>query len=347
MKTKKTDEHTSTGREVFYYQVYGLTLRTNQPLSDLSPLSDVTDVDAISIHLARTWEESAMPVPSSAWQPSLKHSRLQTATLEEGTYLLLSFIEDEQAYAEFVINPSGENIWITVGEGADQRFVTWLLLGIVLGCVLRIRGITCLHANVVTVGQKAIAILGAKGAGKSTITAALLQRGAKLLADDVAVLVEQNNTFFVQPGYPGLRLHEDVATQLYGSYKHLQSATPKPDLWPTKRYLSLVERQELFSQTLFPLTAIYILGDRSSDRQSVSIETLSSVTGLLDLMQNTYVSWMLSKTDMKNEFRVLSCLARTVPLRKIHRPNNLAKLPQLCEAILADANSYLLNLSLI
>ncbi|MEH2253628.1 hypothetical protein [Nostoc sp.] len=331
--------------QFYYYQIYGLTLRTNQPLAVVASLNEATDVYDVSIHLARTWEESPMPLPPSAWQPSPKHPLLKTATLDEGTYLLLSFIGDEQAYAEFVINPSGEQVWMAVGEGANQRFVDSLLLGIVLGCILRIRGVTCLHGNVVIVENQGIAILGAKGAGKSTTTAALLQHGMRLLADDVATLSEQKNTFLVQPGYPGLRLHEDVATQLYGSYKHLEVLTPKPEIWPAKRNLYLSNAQELFLKIPVYLAAIYILEKRNPNLQSVSIEPVSLTTGLFYLMQNTYVDWMLNQTEQKNELQLLSRLVSKVPVRRVYRPDNLAMLPQLCEAIINDAHTTPLSYS--
>lgn len=324
--------------EAFYYQVYGLTLRSNQLLPGLKPFDESKDVCDISIHQTRIWEESPMPVPLSTWQPNSKHPRLQTAILKEETYLLLSFIGDKQAYAEFVINPNGEQVWMAVGEGANQRYVTSLLLGIVLGCILRIRGITCLHGNTVIVDNQAITILGAKGAGKSTTTAALLQQGTRLLADDVAVLLEQENSFFVQPGYPGLRLYEEVATQLYGSYEHLEVLTPKPEIWQAKRSLCLLEDTKPFPQNAIPLAAIYILEERSSDIKSMSIESVSPTTGLFSLMQNTFVDWMLNQTGKNNEFRVLSRLATQIPIRVVKRPDNLAMLLEICEGILDDLN---------
>lgn len=323
----------------YYYRVYGLTLRTNQPLIGLLPISEPVDAWDVSIHLSKTWQESSMPVPISAWQLSPKHPGVRIATLEEGTYLLLSYIGDELNYVEFAINPNGEQIWIAVSEELNLRCATSLLCGIVLGCVLRIRGVTCLHATVVIVEEQAIAMLGAKGAGKSTTTAALLQRGARLIADDVAVLVEQKNKFLVQPGYPALRLHEDVAIKLYGSYEHLQIITPKPDIWPFKRELSLLKEPKLFPQEPVPLAAIYILEERHAEQTTVEIEVTPPVTGLLNLMQNTYVSWMLDQTDRENEFRVLSRLAATVPLKKVYRPDDLAMLPQISEAIMENAKT--------
>ena len=55
--------------------------------------------------------------------------------------------------------------------------VTAVVVGSVMGCALRLQGIPCLHSSVIAVDNRAIAIIGAKGAGKSTTAAALAQRG--------------------------------------------------------------------------------------------------------------------------------------------------------------------------
>ncbi len=57
-----------------------------------------------------------------------------------------------------------------------------------MGTALRLQGKICLHSSVIAVGEYALAIIGAKGAGKSTTAAALAKRGYPILADDIAVL---------------------------------------------------------------------------------------------------------------------------------------------------------------
>jgi hypothetical protein len=323
----------------YYYKVYGLTLRSNQPLIELLAVSEPVDVWDVSIHLSRILEESSMPISRSTWQISSKHPGVLKATHEEGIYLLLQYVMDQTAYVEFVINPSGDQIWIAVGEEATLRGVISILFGIVLGCILRIRRVTCLHASVVIIDDKAIAILGAKGTGKSTTTAALLQLGAQLFADDVTALAEQKQQFFVQPGYSALRLHEDAAIRLYGSCESLHLITSKPDIWPAKWELSLPQDQKLSPEVPVPLATIYILEERLADRTKVAIEAASPVTGLLSLMKNTYVSWMLDQEDRKSEFELLGRLIAKVPLKKVYRPDNLAMLRQISEAIIHDART--------
>ncbi|WP_374794214.1 hypothetical protein [Aerosakkonema funiforme] len=321
----------------YFYKVYGLTLRSNQSLMNVLEISPSVDVWDVSIHLSRTLEESSMPISRSAWQISPKHPGVTMATHEKGIYLLLQYILNEFAYAEFVINPSGDQIWIAVGKEANLRGVVSLLFGVVLGCVLRIRSVTCLHASVVIIKNMAIALLGAEGAGKSTTTAALLQCGGQLFAEDVAALVEQKQQFLVQPGYQAIRLNEDAATQLYGSSECLQLITSNPDIWPTKKELCLLKNEKLVPESPVPLAAIYILEERCANRTTVEIQATPPITGLFNLVRNTYASWMLEEENKRIEFELLGRLAAKVPLKKVYRPDNLSMLPQISQAIIEDA----------
>jgi len=86
--------------------------------------------------------------------------------------------------------------------GQDQARLRLFLLGSAMGALLAQRGKLVLHAGCVAMGERALAVAGNSGAGKSTTTAALVQRGCTLLSDDL-VAVSQGR---VCSGYPFLRL---------------------------------------------------------------------------------------------------------------------------------------------
>ena len=83
------------------------------------------------------------------------------------------------------------------------------------------RGLIALHGAAFRVSGKTIAIIGASGQGKSTLAAALAQRGHGLMAEDVCVLDVGDGAGdggdhrpMVIPSLPNIRLWQDALEQL-------------------------------------------------------------------------------------------------------------------------------------
>ena len=184
-------------------------------------------------------------------------SEIFLSTLAGGGYYRLLYSDG----TEFIVDRTGTRIWATWPDTLTLEDMATYLLGPVLGFVLRLRGITCLHASAVAIGDQAIAFLGTAGAGKSTAAVAFAERGYPALSDDVAALSDQEHTFFVQPGYPLLRLWPSTIATLYGPMDTLPRLTPTWD----KRYLDLTQNGYRFQQEPLPLAAIYILDERRPD----------------------------------------------------------------------------------
>ena len=125
----------------------------------------------------------------------------------------------------------------------------------VLGLLLRLRGVTCLHASAVALADHAIAFVGSEGAGKSTTAALMARKGCAVISDDVVALVERNGSFYVYPAYPYLCLWPDSVTMVYGPDKQLPSFSPNWD----KRLLSLTGNDLRFEAQALPLGAILSL----------------------------------------------------------------------------------------
>jgi HPr serine kinase-like protein len=103
---------------------------------------------------------------------------------------------------------------------APARMAAWrwqrYLVGQVLPFAAVLRGYEVVHASAVAVGGRALAITGPSGAGKSTLAAALLARGAPLVADDVVALDLDAAAPRVHPGPGLLSLRADVASTFAG-----------------------------------------------------------------------------------------------------------------------------------
>ncbi len=317
--------------EALYYQVYGLTLRTNQKLPILVPTFTTPTAD-VEVNLVET--DLSPLLHQDKAEDQQYHTDWYTQQKADGIYRCLSFRASNETL-DIEIAPTGKQIWITWANVPLEE-VTAILLGCVLGTTLRLQGKICLHSSVMAVDNRAIAIIGAKGAGKSTTAAALAKRGYPILADDIAVLSDIGALFQVQPGYPRLRLWKPAVNALYGSELGLSRVFRETD----KHFLELNQDDahawRFYSEPL-PLAAIYILGERQPTQETASIEPISPQIGLMHLLTHRYPeSLKLERDSQAREFAYLGRLVKLVPMRQINRSDSLAALPQLCDAILED-----------
>jgi hypothetical protein len=310
-----------------HYQIYGITLSSNQPLPILIPASTPTMTD-VEVNLTEgdlsDLDKRELEYPSS-WY------RRQKA---DGVYYCLS-LRDRKQNLEVEIAPNGQKIWITWID-LPLAEVTALLIGCIMGTALRLQGKLCLHSSVVAVDNRAIAIIGTKGAGKSTTAAAFAKRGYPILADDIAVLTDCGGAFLVQPGYPRLRLWKSAVNALYGSSEGLARVFSQTD----KHFVELNQDNAsawCFHSQPLPLAAIYVLGERQQLLAAPRIEATIPQIGLMDLITHSYPqSLKLDRDRQATEFVKLGNLAKRVPIRLVDRKDDLNGVSQLCHDIVKD-----------
>ncbi|MBS1790772.1 MAG: serine/threonine protein kinase [Acidobacteria bacterium] len=236
---------------------------------------------------------------------------------------------------EFILDRRGTQIWVTWPQSQTLEDAATYLLGPVLGLVLRLRGVTCLHASAVVLGERAIALVGASGAGKSTTAAAFAGAGYQVLADDIVALDEVADRFWVRPAYPRVRLWPSSVEALFGSEDALPLMTPTWD----KRYLDLAESRVGFQRQPVTLAAIYVLDERSSNPAAPFVESLPDNQKLVTLVANTYANYLLEKPMRAAEFGSLGRLCRQIPLRKITPHADPKFIPKLCQSIVEDVQN--------
>lgn len=321
------------------YTAYGLTIDSPWPLPMLLPRppGSAPDVllnwvgDAESASSGLDWVEVLSP--ELGWRPTLTFWR---ATGNDGDYLRLS-LQTESGPVAFVFHPGLDAIDIQWASAVELADVTAYLIGIGLGCLLRRRGVICLHASALAVDGGAILLVGESGSGKSTTATALMYHGGSLLSDDIAPLYWDGERWLVQSGYPRLRLLPDAALSLAGSIENLTPVFADPY---DKRYLEPTLKdsaEHAFCPHPLPLAAVYILGERSLEVATPAIVTLPPQQRLLALLRHTYGDYVVEPSLRDRVFTWLGHLARMTPIRQLERPDDLARLPALCKLILEDA----------
>lgn len=216
----------------------------------------------------------------------------------------------------------GQDIVITPEFDADSvsQLTTQPLYGIAIAAILHQRHHTILHGSTVEINGKSLVLLGQKGQGKSTLTAALLSRGHGFISDDVTALQIQNShPIQVLPGIPCLRLRADAARATGHNPDKLPFASP---LIP-KHILSV---QDQFKNIAFPLNTIVSLehGD------TITLQEMNESEKMLCLLGGQYFAKYydaLQDSDHKRLFQHYSTLAKSTRIARLTTPRDLHLLP--------------------
>lgn len=318
------------------YSAFGLRVRADDALPGLVPRPGGDGAD-VSIWLRGTpdafdedrWRDAAAPVYVSAdrdeWgRPVLTVDRRGA----DGVYRL--------RYADgiaFLVDRAGREIRATWPEPWTVDDVATYLVGSVFAFALRLRGITCLHASAAAVEGRAVVFVGALGAGKSTLVAALARRGYPVISDDVVALGATGEGHVVHPGPPRIRLWPDSARALFGSTDALPRLTPSWD----KRFVDLTRGPYRREERALPLAAIYFLDDRGPDAAAPRLEWLPPAAALLALVANTQANRLLDARMRAQEFPCLGRLVASLGVRRLVPPDGLDRLEELCDLVVEDA----------
>jgi hypothetical protein len=322
------------------YTTYGLNLSSNSPIPGLRVAPGGSHCPDVRVELGREpqWVREVLQLPSLALQsiaacPETQDPAFLLTSFGEGRFFQLAYSDGTR----FVVNGEATRIWGTAGESQTIEDLSTYFLGPVMGFILRRRGITALHASAFCVDDKAIVLTGEAGSGKSTTAAALAVRGVPVLCEDVAAVEVKDGNFCVQPGYPRVCLWPQSVEMLMGRPDALPRLTPNWD----KFYLPLDGATARLETQKRPLGAVYILAPREMAADAPRMEEVSNREVLLELVQNTYMNWLLDRAQRAAEFEWLAHLVSHIPVRRIVPHRDPARIGALCELILADARSLL------
>jgi hypothetical protein len=318
----------------FTYSVFGLTLHSNRQIPEVPLTKQPSAGPAVAIHLnVSPLADRVIPSdpeiltyvsPSSneAGIPALRIWKVGS-----GDFSRLAYSDGTQ----FWLDREGTEVWGTWPSDVTIEDAATYLLGPVLGRVLRLRGVTCLHASAVAFGEQAVAFVGPAGAGKSTTAAGLALRGHAILSDDVVALAERDRSFYVHSAYPYLCLWPESVESIYGSPDALPQFSPNYE----KRCLSLGKQELRFEERPLPLAAIYILGERRGDPAPI-IEDIPPQQIFLSLVANTFGTNVVDGSMRAKEFETLGRLVPRVTIRRLCAHQDLNRLPELCQRICDD-----------
>jgi hypothetical protein len=216
---------------------------------------------------------------------------------------------------------AGRRVVVDVVPGASERELAVWLAGPVAALVLAQRGRFALHANLIEIRGQAIAVAGPTGAGKTTTSLRLAQRGAALGGDDVLPLtVEGEAVIHTTTGRP-LRIDRETAGELGLDVAQAESASPPG--------AKLLLQQP--SRAPGPLGCVVVLAADGGD--SVESKRVTGAEAARQLRANLYRPRLLGRIWERELFEWAAAVAARVPVHVVRRPAARRSVDQVAAAV--------------
>ncbi len=295
----------------YFYKVFGLSLES--PLACPELLVDESGGEADVV--IRYGE-----VPEALENPADSGARWQTAP---GRYLL-----NLKRVGRFLVK-DGSEIVIQPVEGISEDEIRTFLLSACLSILLHQYKLFALHVSGIHTAQGAVLFAGNSGVGKSTLVSAFLQRGYKMLSDDMLALTfDERGRVMALPGFPQVKLWADSAEALGRSTEGLRRVLLKYDKYAAPTI-------EHFDPKPVPLHAVYFL--RHHQSPEFILEPLSETPRFNAVLDNTWQKLTLPGLGLREwHFLTAARIASLIYAARVTRPIEPFRLMELADLIETD-----------
>ena len=289
------------------YTAHGLQIDSEVPLPGLRPGSS-QDPD-VRIHYSSVPATLSDPVTQSSWFQALPDTMLLN-------------IKD---VARFLI-VKGEEITIEPYANCQEDVLRLYLMGSAFGAVLIQRGLLAMHASAIKTTGGAVLFVGKAGHGKSTLMAAMVNRGYRMLTDDVtAISLESSSGPIAYSSFPLLRLCADAASRL----NHSLETLTRVRAWDSDKYVVPISN---FHPDPVPVHAIYDL--RIHSAPTITIDPVNAKERFEIVAVNTYRYTFLDGLGQREtHFRATAQLAKAAEIYSLSRPASPYLLDELVDRL--------------
>ena len=280
------------------YYVYGLNIKSEIEIEEFVKLDDIDNKDVVSISYGKMSDE-------------IKEEIKQGKILKLSNNKIWFHINDIASYCV----TDGNKIEVELCDNADMKLMKIYVMCSCLGFIMIQKKMIAIHGGVIEMDDKAVIFTGDRGAGKSTLTTALRERGYKFISDDVA-RVKIDKVPYVMPGLPYQKLCESAMDKFgydkeaftsFMSDKEVKYIVPAMD-----EFVS--EKRELVS--IVKLTV--------GDVDEVTIEELRGSEKLNNIIENIYRGEYIKHLGKMDPIYFKQCvdIAKNIRFFKITRPAN-------------------------
>jgi hypothetical protein len=294
---------------LYYYRVFGLTVASEYELPELETIAPLEEPD-VRIVVEKTPPELA---GATVCRPQLQVApqSLLLKVRVAGDF----WVRDGR---EIIVNPLPD---------APPENVRSFLLGSALGALLHQRGILPVHGSALVYQGQAFILTGVTGAGKSTLAAALVRKGCRLLTDDVAAITfDSDGTPRVQPAYPQQKLWRDSAAAMKLTTGRLIRVMADMEKYAVR----VTERYHEGPAALFAV--FHLIKPAGDESGKLSLEIVQGVDKLPLILHNVYRPHFVKGLGIQEEhFQRCFKLAEKVKAARVYRTKELGELEELAD----------------
>ena len=252
--------------------------------------------------------------------------RVEKVAWEAAPGALLMTKDDEARY----LVTDGRDVLVEP-LGGSEREMGAFLIDPPFAALLQQRGLTTLHAGAVEAEAGAVLLASDRGAGKSALLGALVERGYALLSDGfTGVEANADGRFLALPASTCVRLPADSLEALGRRPRTFEKACGEGDeyLMPAARLCT--------GPTA--IRAVYVL--ETHHHADVDVRPASWDQAYGALLRHTYGKLLLSGLGRQEaHFRTIREMAGQAPVFLVRRPASPFRLPALTECIAAHIES--------
>jgi hypothetical protein len=303
------------------YGVYGVSLSSEIPLAlpaaGRVALAGVELRTAPAAFFSRAARAAAIEPADAGWY---RYGRLA----DRSTYLRW------KGLGEFVVSADGRTVRCRRAQRASSEAFQVYLVQRALSFALVKQGFEPLHATAVVVGDRAVALLGDSGFGKSSLAASFLEAGHRLLTDDLLLVTPHRSGLYGHPGPPRIKLFPATARRLLdrrarGAAMH--AATKK-------LVLPLAAAQ--MARHPVPLAGFYILQRPRRQTRGLVFEPLDPRAACIEMVRHTFNRLHRDRDRLERQFLQASRMALELPVKRLFHPRVWHRLPDVRDALIAD-----------
>lgn len=280
------------------YYVYGLNIKSEIEIDEFQKIDMISDDKIVNIK-------------NGVMSKEIKDDILNGSKIKLSKDKIWFHIPNIATYC--IIN--GNEIIVEVVKEADMQLMKVYLMCSCLGFIMLQRNMVAIHGGVIEMDDKAVIFTGDRGAGKSTLTTALRQKGYNFISDDVAS-IEIDKVPYVMPGFPYQKLCESAMDKFgYDKESHTSFMSDKE----VKYIVPALDQFVYEGRELVGIVKLTV-----GDVNEVTIEEIVGAEKLNNIIENIYRGEYIKYLGKMDSIYLKQCIdiAKNIRFFKITRPAN-------------------------